>query len=84
MYSNVLNGPQCGSVKDTFMSVFPGYGVSPDITRTNYMKQHAYNEWNALEGKRTIEVDKRFHNKLDEVKYFTECLLRTADMRGRK
>ncbi len=78
-FTSVLNN-KIGQ-KDTFLNIFPGYGIRPDFQKTCYMLKHSYADWNPEEGHRTIDIDKSFHNKLDEIKIYTEEFLKTSNMR---
>jgi len=58
-------------VKDTFLSVFPNYGVTEDLLR----KQMRFSPYMQHEG-----IDKRYHYKMDQIKNYTENLLRVKNM----
>ena len=71
--------------RDTFVNVFPWYGVVPDnLNSTEQKDKFTYDDFNFVEQKKTVDMDKTFYSKLDEIKIFTEDLLKTANMRGRK
>ena len=71
-------------VKDTFMSVFPNYGVQPDEKESLNKTFYAWNAWNPIEQKETAKVDKSNFFKLDEFKVYTEELLKAKNMMGKK
>lgn len=69
-------------VKDTFMSVFPNYGVQPDEKESLNRTFYAWSPWNPIEQKETAKVDKSHFNRLDEFKIYTEELLKAKNMMG--
>ena len=70
--------------RDTFLSVFPAYGVRPDQKNSEIQRSYVYNEYNPIEQRKTSELNKFFFYKKDEMKKYTEEWLKTANMRGRK
>lgn len=71
-------------MNDTFMSLFPQYGVSPDKNQTQVMGTFKYEEWNPIEQRKMIDVPRDNFFKLDETKRYTEELLKTTNMRGKR
>ena len=71
-------------VKDTFISVFPDYGVAPDDGLSMNRTFYNYSNYNAIECRKTADVDKRYFNKQDEFKYYTEELLKAKGMMSNK
>ncbi len=70
--------------KDTFLSVFPGYGVTPDKFSSINQNHFVYEDFNDVEHRRTIDVNRSHFLKRDQFKMYTEELLKTSNMRGRK
>eukprot|EP00347_Sterkiella_histriomuscorum_P010362 403376594 len=71
-------------IKDTFLSLFPVYGVSPDRQVSEVQHQMTYSDFNFIEQKQTAKVDRSNFAKRDDFKRYTEELLKTQNMRGRK
>jgi hypothetical protein len=54
-------------VKDTFISVFPDYGVRQDDNEESMSKTfYRWNKFNPIELKKTTDVSKEYFFKLDE------------------
>lgn len=71
-------------IKDTFLSLFPAYGVTPDKLASQVMYAHTYEEFDPLEQRKTTSLNRTHFAKRDEMKRYTEELLKTQNMRGRK
>jgi hypothetical protein len=48
------------------------------------MRAHVYEDYDPIEQRKTIDLNKTHFAKLDEMKRYTEELLKTKNMRGRK
>lgn len=70
--------------KDTFLSVFPAYGIKPDQKDSEMHKVYRYDEYHPIEQRKTALPDRTFYHKKDEIKRYTEEWLKTINMRGRK
>jgi hypothetical protein len=71
-------------MRDTFLNLFPAYGVSPDRASTEGMAKLRYDDYNFVEARKTTDVDRSHFAKLDEMKKYTEEWLKTQNMRGKK
>lgn len=71
-------------IKDTFLSLFPSYGVTPDQNETHLRRTFIYDDFNDGEGTLTTSLNRAYFVKRDEMKRYTEELLKTTNMRGRK
>lgn len=54
--------------RDTFPVVFPSYGITPDrydntMSRTSYF----YQTYNPIETRPTVQVDREYHRKKNEL-----------------
>lgn len=63
--------------KDTFLNLFPSYGVRPDQVDSEVMRTMKYDDFNSIEQRKTIDLDRSHFAKWDEMKKFTEELLKT-------
>lgn len=66
--------------RDTFLSIFPGYGVTRDRFDATSRSFHAYPE-KQDDGKPTHEIKRDFHHKVDFMKRYTESMLKVKHMR---
>jgi hypothetical protein len=71
-------------IKDTFLSLFPSYGVTPDKQESHLRRTFIYDDFNEGEGAKTTSLNRTYFVKRDEMKRYTEELLKTKNMRGRK
>jgi len=71
-------------IKDTFLSLFPAYGVTPDKLQSQVMRSHIYEDFNTIEQTKTTNLNRTFYMKRDDFKMYTEELLKSQNMRGRK
>ena len=65
--------------RDTFLDVFPAYGVLPDQKNSEVQRQYVY-DFHPEEQRRTAALDKLFFFKKDDMKQYTEAWLRTTNM----
>ncbi|CDW89038.1 UNKNOWN [Stylonychia lemnae] len=70
--------------KDTFVALFPQYGVTKDLNKTEFMQQMTYEPFNVIEQRDTPNVDRLNFIKRDDAKRYTEEWLKTQNMRGKK
>eukprot|EP00350_Pseudokeronopsis_sp_OXSARD2_P008141 CAMPEP_0170552642 /NCGR_PEP_ID=MMETSP0211-20121228/10520_1 /TAXON_ID=311385 /ORGANISM="Pseudokeronopsis sp., Strain OXSARD2" /LENGTH=68 /DNA_ID=CAMNT_0010860495 /DNA_START=772 /DNA_END=975 /DNA_ORIENTATION=- len=61
--------------KDTFVSILPGYGLTPDDLSSEKMRSFIYNDYHPIESRKTADLDRTFFAKMDEHKRYTEELL---------
>ena len=66
-------------MKDTFTSVFPGYGLYEGKQMFKSANTHLVAKFDEGE-----TCDKTFHNKTDFIKRYTEEMLKASDMRMKK
>ena len=71
-------------IKDTFLAVFPNYGVSQDDHASMNKTQHFYSNFNEIEQRKTADIDRAHHFKVDEFKVYTEEYLKAKNMMGVK
>ena len=69
-------------MRDTFTKVFPLYnhGAPTCYEKTNTHLQHIYPDADDL-GNTTHAIDRRFTHKFDEMKIYTESMLKIQNMR---
>lgn len=66
--------------RDSFLSIFPGYGITKDRFEATSKSFYKYPE-KTEEGKATHEVNRDFHHKVDFMKRYTESMLKVKNMR---
>lgn len=86
--TNIFENPVINKslmLKDTMINVFPSYGIIKDqLQRTENRDQLVYNDYNQLEQRKTVDLNRDHFYKWDDFKKYTEELLKTKNMRGRK
>jgi hypothetical protein len=70
--------------KDTFLSVFPAYGLESDNLVSQHHEQYIYNDFDKLENRKTNSPDKAFYIQKDEMKNYTEEWLKNINMMSKK
>ena len=70
--------------KDSFLAVFPSYGVIRDSLGSEARMEYRYQQYHDIEMRPTNSPDKEHHLKRDEIKRYTEEWLKTANMRGKR
>lgn len=71
-------------LKDTFLALFPAYGVSPDRIESEVKNKMKWDNYNRFEQRKTTHLDRKHFAKWDEMKRYTEEWLKTQNMRGKK
>ncbi|TNV72407.1 hypothetical protein FGO68_gene13995 [Halteria grandinella] len=71
--------------RDTFPVVFPSYGITPDRFDSTMNKTFfTYSKFDPIEDRPTVQVDREYHRKQNELNQFNEALARTKGMRRGK
>ena len=66
--------------RDTFLSIFPGYGITKDRFKAHTSATHFYPDKNDL-GEPVQKVNREYHHKLDFMKRYHESMLKVQNMR---
>ncbi len=72
------------AAKDTFVSLFPAYGVAEDNAQPHQKEKFVYEEFDPAENRRTALPDKRNYKRWDDMKKYTEEWLKNVNMIGKK